>query len=125
MRLPSYSVKFSIPDYPLQQIVVDVLRVLESHRVGRRGLFVRRRRQRSWAVLHLADPAGQVVLPTPEQIPRELAQLTELAVRGALCRLELLGLDEEALLLERPLQLFSFQRFARLPLAACIRMLLL
>lgn len=62
----------------------------------------------------VAHAVGQVVLPATEQVARELAQLPELAVGGALGRLELLRLDEEALLLEGALKLFALQRLARL-----------
>lgn len=38
------------------------------------------------------DVAGQMVFPTPEQVPRELPQLSELTVRSSLGGLQLLRL---------------------------------
>ena len=45
----------------------------------------------------LAFLTRQVVLPAPEEVPGDLAQLAEFAVGGPFCRLDLLGLDQKAL----------------------------
>lgn len=71
--------------------------------------------------LAVGHASGQVVLPAAEQVAREFPQLAELAVGGPLRRLQLLRLDEEALLLEGLLQLLPLERLARLALAAGVR----
>jgi hypothetical protein len=68
------------------------------------------------ALLQLPHIPRKVILPTPEQVTGEFPQLPEFAVSGALCRLQLLRLYQEAFLLERLLEFLPLERLPRLAL---------